>query len=81
MNLKFFLPILTGTLDREKRRIERKHEQHMSTVYRMDEEIETLRLQRNEHYASACAYKEAAEVISIQGGAVQIEHHDRVLGG
>ena len=74
MNLKFFLPIRTGTLDRERRRIERNHDLHMRHVRRLSREIAALQQQRNEHLASANAYNDAFLAIGVQDVALQIEH-------
>ena len=74
MKMKFFLPIRTGTLDRERRRIERKHDHHMRCIHRLSREISALQQQRNEHLASANAYNDAFLVIDVQGSAMQIDH-------
>lgn len=74
MNLKFFLPIRTGTLERERRRIEHNHDRHMRHVNRLSREIAALQQQRNEHLASANAYNDAFLAIEVQDVALQIEH-------
>ncbi len=57
--MKFFLPIRTGTLQRERARIAANRGYHMRRVMDLDAQIATLQDQRNEHFAASSAYVDA----------------------
>jgi len=74
--MKFFLPIRTGTLQRERARIAAKRGYHMRQVMRLDEHIAMLQAQRNEHFAATSAYVDAELVLDAQADALVIEHQE-----
>lgn len=71
--MKFFLPIRTGTLQRERARIAAKRGYHLRQVMRLDDQITTLQGQRNEHYAATSAYVDAELALDAQDAALLIE--------
>ena len=73
MNLKFFLPIRTGTLERERNRIARLRGYHLRRVMRLDDQIAVLQAQRNEHFAATTAFTDAEFAIDAQDNALQID--------
>ena len=75
MNLKFFLPIRTGTLERERNRIARLRGYHLRRVMRLDDQIAVLQAQRNQHFAATTAFTDAEFAIDNMGAAMQIDHH------
>ena len=74
--MKFFLPIRTGTLQRERARIAAKRGYHMRQVMRLDQHIAMLQKQRNEHFAATSAYVDAELALDAQDAALVIEHQE-----
>lgn len=74
--MKFFFPIRTGTLQRERARIAAKRGYHMRQVMRLDQHIAMLQSQRNEHYAATSAYADAELALDAQDAALMIEHQE-----
>lgn len=74
--MKFFFPIRTGTLQRERTRIAAKRGYHMRQVMRLDQHIAMLQAQRNEHFAATSAYDEAQFALDAQDAALMIEHQE-----
>lgn len=73
--MKFFLPIRTGTLQRERARIAAKRGYHLRRVMSLDEQIAMLQAQRNEHFAATSAYNDA-ELSLDTTAALVIEHQE-----
>ena len=74
--MKFFLPIRTGTLQRERTRIAAKRGYHMRQMMRLDQHIAMLQAQRNEHFAATSAYVDAELALDAQATALVIEHQE-----
>ena len=74
--MKFFLPIRTGTLQRERTRIAAKRGYHLRRVMSLDDQIATLQAQRNEHFAATSAYNDAELALDAQDAALVIEHQE-----
>jgi len=74
--MKFFFPIRTGTLQRERARIAAKRGYHMRQVMHLDEQIAMLQSQRNEHFAATSAYVDAENALDLQDAALVIEHQE-----
>lgn len=68
--MKFFLPIRTGTLQRERSRIAAKRGYHLRRVMQLDAQIAALQTERNEHFAAASAYVDAENTLDLQSGAM-----------
>lgn len=68
--MKFFTPIRTGTLQRERTRIAAKRGHHLRRVMQLDAQIAALQNERNEHFAAASAYADAENTLDLQDGAM-----------
>lgn len=68
--MKFFFPIRTGTLQRERTRIAAKRGRHLRRVMQLDAQIAALQNERNEHFAAASAYVDAENTLDLQSGAM-----------
>lgn len=74
--MKFFLPIRTGTLQRERARIAAKRGYHLRRVDDLDAQIAALQNERNAHFAAASAYFDAENTLDLQDAALMIEHQE-----
>lgn len=82
--MKFFFPIRTGTLQRERSRIAAKRGQHLRRVVQLDAQIDALQNERNAHFMAASAYADAETTLDLQDAALTIDDVDPtppLLGG
>lgn len=82
--MKFFFPIRTGTLQRERARIAAKRGHHLRRVDDLDAQIAALQTERNAHFAAASAYIDAETTLDLQDAALTIDDVDPfppLLGG
>lgn len=68
--MKFFYPIRTGTLQRERTRIAAKRGHHLRCIMQLDAQIAALQNERDEHFAAASAYADAETTLDLQGGVL-----------
>ncbi len=82
--MKFFYPIRTGTLQRERARIAAKRGHHLRRVDMLDAQIAALQTERNAHFAAASAYIDAETTLDLQGTAMIddiVDMNPALLGG